>query len=61
MNDFKAGELVKLVSGGPVMTVTRTSPRPGEVVCQWFAGKKLESGSFAQSSLAAADPDEATK
>jgi uncharacterized protein YodC (DUF2158 family) len=46
---YKAGELVVLKSGGPVMTVT--SENYGTIQCQWFAGKKLESGHFPAVSL----------
>lgn len=55
-NRFKAGDLVILKSGGPVMTVlgehrnTRTETLIG-YYCQWFAGKKLEKGEFAEASL----------
>lgn len=50
---FKIGDVVKLVSGGPKMTV---SDDPGkftkvQVFCQWFAGAKLESGYFPEESL----------
>ena len=49
---FAIGDIVKLKSGGPDMTV-RTSPGLGDKTyyCQWFAGKKLESGSFPTESL----------
>jgi uncharacterized protein YodC (DUF2158 family) len=51
-NTFKVGDIVKLKSGGPDMTVRVV---PGGAVttytCQWFAGKKLEQGSFPGDSL----------
>lgn len=49
---FIVGETVKLKSGGPDMTV-RALPSTGSTVytCQWFAGKKLEQGSFPGDSL----------
>ncbi|MBY6206902.1 MULTISPECIES: YodC family protein [Halomonas] len=49
---FGVGDIVKLKSGGPEMTV-RNLPREGGVVytCQWFAGKKLEQGQFPEDSL----------
>ena len=55
---FKIGDIVKLKSGGPDMTV-RDESRIGESVysCQWFAGKKLESGRFAPESLELVVPD----
>ncbi|WP_455921817.1 YodC family protein [Pseudomonas putida] len=52
-NEFKIGDIVKLRSGGPDMTV-RNCPTPsvrGYYTCQWFAGKKLESGDFNEASL----------
>lgn len=54
---FKPGEKVVLKSGGPVMTVHsfETNQAPigyrNSYRCQWFAGKKLESGFFAEESL----------
>ncbi|WP_081057260.1 YodC family protein [Burkholderia cepacia] len=55
---FKIGDIVQLKSGGPEMTVqslpsatTTTSYR-----CQWFAGKKLESGPFPEESLMPVQP-----
>ncbi len=47
---FSIGDIVKLKSGGPEMTVQRNVSN-GHYRCQWFAGKKLESGSFPISSL----------
>ena len=49
---FKIGDIVKLKSGGPEMTV-QTIPyeRNSRYRCQWFAGKKLESGEFPEESL----------
>ncbi|MEN0678664.1 YodC family protein [Plesiomonas shigelloides] len=45
---FKSGDIVKLKSGGPEMTVQSVTT---VVVCQWFAGKKLELGRFNPNSL----------
>ncbi len=49
---FAVGDLVKLKSGGPEMTV-RAIPTDfsKHYICQWFAGKKLEQGSFPNDSL----------
>jgi uncharacterized protein YodC (DUF2158 family) len=49
---FVVGSVVKLKSGGPDMTV-RSTPRDSSDYydCQWFAGKKLESGRFPTDSL----------
>lgn len=51
---FKSGDLVVLKSGGPEMTIK--SIYSDEIVCQWFAGKKLEQGRFAPESLAFPSP-----
>ncbi|MEN4954312.1 DUF2158 domain-containing protein [Stenotrophomonas indicatrix] len=50
---FKVGSKVKLNSGGPDMSVRTVNVFPSGVFydCQWFAGKKLEDGRFAQDSL----------
>lgn len=39
---FKLGEIVKLRSGGPVMTVTAMDYNAGPYQLSWFAGAKLE-------------------
>jgi uncharacterized protein YodC (DUF2158 family) len=44
-----AGDLVKLKSGGPVMTVTGPGHRysgPTYVHCTWFAGKTSKGDAF---------------
>lgn len=49
---FAIGDIVKLKSGGPEMTVQITPDPPSKTYrCQWFAGKKLESGPFPEDSL----------
>lgn len=49
---FAVGEIVKLKSGGPEMTVQSIpSAREEFYYCQWFAGKKLERGRFPEDSL----------
>jgi|26BtaG_2_1085354.scaffolds.fasta_scaffold01578_6 uncharacterized protein YodC (DUF2158 family) len=55
-NEFEAGNIVKLKSGGPEMTVqeevaTVSGARSGKYWCQWFAGKKLERGNFPADSI----------
>ncbi|PYC18758.1 DUF2158 domain-containing protein [Pseudomonas jessenii] len=55
---FKVGDIVKLKSGGPDMTVRYVENNNGTqpyLHCQWFAGKKLEDGSFPSNSLAAVE------
>lgn len=49
--EFKVGEIVKLKSGGPDMTVKEWSNYHKDYICQWFAGKKLEQGHFQAESL----------
>lgn len=54
---FKVGEVVGLKSDGPDMTVRNVpEKRDGYYTCQWFAGKKLESGNFPEDSLEPRDP-----
>jgi uncharacterized protein YodC (DUF2158 family) len=53
-NKYAVGTNVKLKSGGPVMTV-KSYKAPSQLnagyTCQWFAGKKLENGTFPEDSL----------
>jgi len=44
--EFKAGDIVRLKSGGPDMTVSGLTYTKDELVCKWFGGKKLEEGHF---------------
>lgn len=39
MSTFKNGDVVKLKSGGPKVTVRRVE-EDGEVICDWFSGHK---------------------
>jgi len=48
---FKEGDIVKIRSGGPDMTVKSISNIDGELICQWFSGSKLQSGYFDPESL----------
>lgn len=56
---FKIGDVVKLKSGGPDMTVKHVIPGDANTIydCQWFAGKKLEAGRFPTDSLEFAKAD----
>jgi uncharacterized protein YodC (DUF2158 family) len=56
-NDFNVGDTVKLISGGPIMTIENNSYFD-KIRCQWFAGKKLESGSFPREALIRAEVNE---
>jgi uncharacterized protein YodC (DUF2158 family) len=50
---FQVGDVVKLKSGGPDMTVKSCHAGDDYEIydCQWFAGKKLEAGRFPADSL----------
>lgn len=60
---FKIGDIVKLKSGGPDMTVNEvhtnhvTGEPMGRYRCQWFAGKKLDTGVFPIESLEPVQPE----
>jgi uncharacterized protein YodC (DUF2158 family) len=51
-SEFVIGDIVKLKSGGPDMTI-RSVPDSMDSYynCQWFAGKKLEHGRFPADSI----------
>ncbi len=59
---FKTGDLVYLVSGGPEMAIKEvrkkynSSEFTGSYECQWFAGKKLDTGIFPEDSLTNSNP-----
>lgn len=42
---YKTGDIVRLKSGGPGMTVEYVL-QDGQIYCHWFSGNKLEGGSF---------------
>lgn len=53
---FAVGDIVKLKSGGPEMTVRAVPTELSKhYICQWFAGKKLEQGNFPGDSLESVD------
>ena len=57
---FKAGDLVRLKSGGPVMTIEKVNfdyykAWEGTYNCSWFAGAKDNHRSFAEEALEAAE------
>lgn len=54
---FNVGDLVRIKSGGPVMTVRAVVADGLIFECQWFAGKKLESGRFPAASLLQAEEE----
>lgn len=54
---FAVGDIVKLKSGGPEMTVQSLPPSANDYYyCQWFAGKKLEQGRFPTDSIELVEP-----
>ena len=53
--ELKVGDVVRLRSGGPDMTV-HTVDNDGSVYCQWFENKKLENASFMTATLVKIDP-----
>lgn len=56
---FKAGDLVELKSGGPVMTVESINTFGGNTyACSWFAGDKHQENRFAEAALKLAEADE---
>jgi uncharacterized protein YodC (DUF2158 family) len=49
---LKRGDIVKLKSGGPAMTVIRLTLR-GYIFCQWFESGKLHCARFSPSNIIA--------
>lgn len=73
MTAFKAGDLVRLKSDGPVMTVKAVpsdddkalaelaGKSPHQVLCSWFSGTKAQTEWFAVEQLEAVDPESIKK
>ena len=63
-SEITPGTIVELNSGGPKMTVTNinysdSTPRKmTSCNCQWFAGKKLERGTFLANTIKVAEAKE---
>lgn len=57
MSGFAKGDLVKLKSGSPTMTVQECVEALGKYRCQWFSGSKLNSGDFHPWSLEKVEAD----
>jgi uncharacterized protein YodC (DUF2158 family) len=58
---FKIGQIVRLKSGGPKMTVGFIDHNNGMCRCQWFTEGKLEKGDLPHESLEnleSVEPDE---
>jgi uncharacterized protein YodC (DUF2158 family) len=54
---FKRGDVVRLKSGGPPMTVDEKGQYGDELVCHWFDGKTPMSREFAPDLLERCEPD----
>ncbi|OYD24679.1 YodC family protein [Oceanimonas baumannii] len=55
---YELGDIVRLTAGGPEMTINQLISSysgdrsfSGNYKAQWFAGKKLDSGTFPEESL----------
>ena len=60
-NAFKPGDIVRLKSGGPDMTVESVSnlSDPPKYYCSWFAGAKDNHKGFSEAALELTDEDDA--
>jgi uncharacterized protein YodC (DUF2158 family) len=56
--EIQIGDVVRLKSGGPKMTVLGGSG--GHWVCQWFTNSSLQEGTFAAATLESVDEEEGT-
>lgn len=58
---FKEGDVVRLRSGGPKMTVTTVADQWGTMTawCSWFEGMKAHDGTFPITALKPADNEAA--
>lgn len=56
-DEFETGDVVRLKSGGPKMTVHGEKHRSSQVICVWFDGTERKSGSFSPKTLKKADQD----
>ena len=54
---FKPGDIVRLKSGGPMMTVAFIDHEYEQIECGWFAKLNRMSASFAVAELARVDDD----
>lgn len=54
MSEIKVGDVVMLKSGGPTMTVKEVTERG--LLCEWFAGDKLERAVFNPETLDIYEP-----
>jgi uncharacterized protein YodC (DUF2158 family) len=49
--DFKIGDVVRVKSGGPTMTIQEIDASLGTADCRWFVGKKDQHGEFVLATL----------
>jgi uncharacterized protein YodC (DUF2158 family) len=52
---LKVGDVVRLKSGGPVMTVSATAMNGRQLICAWFVGEENKSAAFSSEALVAAE------
>jgi len=49
--EFQPGDIVRLKSGGPTMTITKVASDKKMVECFWFRSRQLERSAFVAESL----------
>lgn len=54
-DEFKAGDKVRVISGGPTMAVSIVDRELGVIYCVWFEGNKRHEESFQPSILEKVD------
>jgi uncharacterized protein YodC (DUF2158 family) len=61
--EFKPGDVVRLKSGGPAMTVTAIGEHESQTkaFCEWFEGTKRHQGTFVLATLEASGPGDRPK
>ena len=61
--ELKPGDIVRLKSGGPAMTVTAIGEHAGETkaLCEWFDGMKHHQDHFILAALEPSGPDDRPK
>jgi uncharacterized protein YodC (DUF2158 family) len=61
--ELKPGDIVRLKSGGPAMTVTAIGEHAGETraLCEWFDGTKHHQDHFILAALEPSGPDDRPK
>lgn len=54
---FQEGDVVRLKSGGPDMTVTEKNTH-GELICEWFDDGEAKARRFSEKALEQVDPND---